>query len=167
MKWQKRQSDLKRPRVEIAYDIEVYGREQQVELPFVMGVMADLSGDGASDLPPIEDRTFVSVDAATLDQRMRDVAPCLRLHVEDHLTGSGTMPVQLTFERMDDYRPDSVARQVPALTQLLEAREQLALLLTYMDGKAGAEQLLARLIADEQAISELSQAPDISTEQRA
>lgn len=158
MNWQKKQSDSKRPRVEISYDIEVYGREQQVELPFVMGVMADLSGDGAGALPSLEEREFLSIDAATLDQRMRDAAPRLHLSVPDHLAGTGNMTVDLAFNRIDDFRPDAVARQVPALARLLEAREQLALLLTYMDGKAGAEEILAQLVADDRLLDEVAAA---------
>ena len=134
----------------------MYGRERQVELPFVMGVMADLSGDAAPDLPPLEDRDFLSIDAATLDQRMRDAAPRLRLSVPDHLLGEGMMTVDLAFNEIDDFRPDAVARQVPVLAELLSAREQLALLLTYMDGKAGAEELLERLIADDTLLAEVS-----------
>jgi type VI secretion system protein ImpB len=140
-------------RVQIDYDVEMYGRQHSVELPFVMGVMADLSGHGAAFLPPLDERQLLDIDATDFDHRIREIGARLNLRIPDHLTGEGLLDVDLSFGRIDDFRPDAVARQVPALARLLRAREQLALLLTYMDGKAGAEQLLNRLIRDRELLA--------------
>ncbi|KTT20558.1 type VI secretion system contractile sheath small subunit [Pseudacidovorax intermedius] len=155
-----RNSGERTARVQIDYDIEMYGQQQSVELPFVMGVMADLSGHGGAFLPPLDERSFVDIDASNFDHCMRDIGPTLALQVPDHLGGQPAMQVDLSFGRIDDFRPDAVARQVPALARLLRAREQLALLLTYMDGKAGAEQLLNQLIHDRDLLAATAAEPD-------
>ena len=136
------------PRVQIEYDVELYGARQKMQLPFVMGVMADLSGQPAEPLPPVADRAFLEIDVDNFDDRLQAMAPRVAFHVPDRLSGGGELPVDLTFESMDDFSPEAVARRVPALQALLEARTRLKDLLTYMDGKVGAEDLLARVLAD-------------------
>lgn len=138
------------PRVHITYQ-DPYEANKQVELPFVMGVMADLSGN-ASDVakPPMADRKFVNVDMDNLDDYMASIQPTVQFRTENRLgDNSGEqMGVKLSFTKMADFEPGAIARQVPALNALLEAREQLANLQRYMDGKVAAEQRLRELLSN-------------------
>lgn len=136
------------PRVQIEYDVEVYGAEKKVQLPFVMGVMADLSGNPADPLAPVADRKFLEVDVDNFDARMKAMKPRVAMQVPNSLTGEGNLSVDITFENMDDFTPDAVARKVDSLSKLLDARQQLQNLVTYMDGKGGAEELIGKLIND-------------------
>ena len=136
------------PRVQIEYDVELYGAEKKVQLPFVMGVMSDLSGKPETPLEPVSERKFMEFDIDNLDARMKAIRPRASFEVENTLTGEGNLKVDLTFESMDDFSPGAVARKVDALRKLLEARNQLANLVTYMDGKNGAEELLAKVLED-------------------
>jgi type VI secretion system protein ImpB len=136
------------PRVQIEYDVELYGAEKKVQLPFVMGVLADLSGKPAQPLAPVDDRKFLDIDVDNFDSRMKALKPRAAFQVPNTLTGEGNINVELTFESMDDFSPAAVARKVDALSKLLEAREQLSNLITYMDGKSGAEDLVAKLLQD-------------------
>ena len=136
------------PRVQIEYDVEEYGSEKKIQLPFVMGVLADLSGKPASgeELPSVDERKFLEIDVDNFDARMKAMKPRVSFVVPNTLTGEDNLPIELTFESMDDFSPAAIARKVDALKQLLDAREQLSNLLTYMDGKSGAEKLLAELL---------------------
>jgi len=136
------------PRVQIEYDVELYGAEKKVQLPFVMGVLADLSGKPVDPLAPVADRKFLEFDVDNFNTRMKAIKPRAAFQVENTLTGEGQMNVELTFENMDDFSPAAVARKVDALNKLLEARTQLSNLVTYMDGKGGAEELLAKVLED-------------------
>jgi type VI secretion system protein ImpB len=136
------------PRVQIEYDVELYGAEKKIQLPFVMGVLADLSGKPAQPLPPVDERKFLDIDVDNFDSRMKALKPRAAFQVPNTLTGEGNINVELTFESMDDFSPAAVARKVDALSKLLEAREQLSNLITYMDGKSGAEELVSKLLAD-------------------
>lgn len=136
------------PRVQIEYDVELYGAEKKVQLPFVMGVMADLSGKPEEPLPPVEQRKLLEVSVDNFDERLKAMKPRIALQVPNTLTGEGNLPVAITFESMADFSPAAVATKVDALRALLEARQQLANLLTYMDGKSGAESLISRLLQD-------------------
>ena len=136
------------PRVQIEYDVELYGAEKKIQLPFVMGVLADLSGKPAEPLSPVADRKFLDIDVDNFDSRMKALKPRAAFQVPNTLTGEGNINVELTFESMDDFSPAAVARKVDALNKLLEARQQLANLITYMDGKTGAEELVAQLLQD-------------------
>jgi len=136
------------PRVQIEYDVELYGAEKKIQLPFVMGVLADLSGKPIEPLPPVADRKFLEIDIDNFDSRMKALKPRAAFQVPNTLTGEGNMNVELTFESMDDFSPSAVARKVDALNKLLEAREQLSNLITYMDGKSGAEDLVSKLLQD-------------------
>ena len=123
------------PRVQIEYDVELYGAEKKVQLPFVMGVMSDLSGKPSEPLPPVADRKFLEVDVDNFDSRMKSMKPRAAFQVPNTLTGEGNVAVDITFESMDDFSPAAVARKVDALSKLLEARQQLSNLITYMDGQ--------------------------------
>jgi type VI secretion system protein ImpB len=136
------------PRVQIEYDVELYGAEKKIQLPFVMGVLADLSGKPAQPLAPVDERKFLDIDVDNFDSRMKALKPRAAFQVPNTLTGEGNINVELTFESMDDFSPAAVARKVDALSKLLEAREQLSNLITYMDGKSGAEELVAKLLQD-------------------
>jgi len=136
------------PRVQIEYDVELYGAEKKIQLPFVMGVLADLSGKPADPLAPVADRKFLEIDVDNFDSRMKALKPRVAFQVPNTLTGEGNMSVELTFDSMDDFTPAAVARKIDALGKLLETREQLANLITYMDGKSGAEELVSKLLND-------------------
>jgi type VI secretion system protein ImpB len=136
------------PRVQIEYDVELYGAEKKIQLPFVMGVLADLSGKPTEPLAPVADRKFLEIDVDNFDSRMKALKPRAAFQVPNTLTGEGNLSVELTFESMDDFSPAAIAGKVDALNKLLEARKQLANLITYMDGKSGAEDLVAKLLQD-------------------
>src|SRR3954467_5492144 len=135
------------PRVQIEYDLELYGAEKKVNLPFVMGVMADLSGKPSEALPAVADRKFLEIDVDNFDDRLKSMKPRVAFQVPNTLTGEGNLPVDITFESMADFSPAAIARKVEGLNKLLEARTQLANLITYMDGKTGAEELIAKVLA--------------------
>jgi len=144
------------PRVQIEYDVELYGAEKKIQLPFVMGVLADLSGKPAEPLAPVADRKFLEFDVDNFDARMKAMKPRAAFEVENTLTGEGNLKVELTFEKMDDFSPAAIARKVDALDKLLEARTQLTNLVTYMDGKGGAEELLAKVLDDPALLKSLA-----------
>jgi type VI secretion system protein ImpB len=145
------------PRVQIEYEVELYGAQKKVQVPFVMGVLADLSGDSAEPLAAVDDRKFLSVDIDNFDERMKSMKPRVSLRVPNTLTGEGELPIDITFESMEDFSPAAVARKVDALSKLLEARTQLANLVTYMDGKSGAEELIAKVLNDPALLKSLAE----------
>ena len=147
------------PRVQIEYDVEVYGAQKKVQVPFVMGVMSDLSGANNAELPAIEDRKAMEIAVDNFDQRLQSMKPRVSFSVPNTLTGEGNLNVDVTFESMDDFSPAAVARKVAPVAKLLEARTQLANLATYMDGKAGAEKLIAQAINDPALLQSLASAP--------
>jgi len=147
------------PRVQIEYDVEIYGADKTVQLPFVMGVFSDLSGKPAEPLPPVAERKFLEVDVDNFDERLKSMKPRVAFQVPNTLTGEGNLPVEITFESMDDFSPGAIANKVPSLNQLLAARRQLSNLLTYMDGKVGAEELLAKVLSDPSVMQALCAAP--------
>lgn len=144
------------PRVQIEYDVEVYGAQKKVQLPFVMGVMADLSGKPSEPLAPVADRKFLEIDVDNFDSRMKSMKPRVAFQVPNTLTGEGNLSVDLTFESMDDFSPAAIAQKVDGLKQLLEARQQLSNLVTYMDGKTNAEELVAKVLKDPALLQSLA-----------
>src|SRR5690348_10684426 len=108
------------PRVQIEYDVEVYGAEKKIQLPFVMGVMANLSGRPAEALPDVVERKFLDIDVDNFDQRLKAMKPRVAFQVPNTLTGEGNVMVDITFESMDDFSPGAVARKVDSLRKLLE-----------------------------------------------
>jgi type VI secretion system protein ImpB len=147
------------PRVQIEYDVELYGAEKKVQLPFVMGVLADLSGKPAEPLAPVADRKMLEIDVDNFDERLKSMKPRVAFQVPNTLTGEGNLNVELTFERMEDFSPAAVAQKVDSLNKLLQARNQLSNLLTYMDGKSGAEELIANALKDPTLLQALAAAP--------
>lgn len=145
------------PRVHISYE-DPYDAEREVELPFVMAVLSDLSGnDPGVDKPDVADRTFLEFDMDNFDQRMAAIAPGMSFRVDNKLGDDSDekLSVNLHFKKMEDFGPAAVARQVPATAKLLEAREQLANLLRYMDGKVAATDQLKALLDDPQLMASL------------
>lgn len=147
------------PRVQIEYDVELYGAEKKVQLPFVMGVMSDLAGKSEVPQPGIADRKFLEIDVDNFDSRMKAMKPRAAFSVKNTLSGEGNLPVDLTFESMDDFSPAAIARKVEPLAKLLEARNELSNLMTYMDGKPGAEELMAKAISNPELLKSLAAAP--------
>lgn len=147
------------PRVQIEYDVELFGAQKKVQVPFVMGVMSDLSGANNAELPGVEERKALEIDVDNFDSRLHAMKPRVTFAVPNTLTGEGNLSVDVTFESMDDFSPAAVARRVAPIAKLLEARTQLANLSTYMDGKAGAEKLIADAIRDPALLQSLTSAP--------
>lgn len=147
------------PRVQIEYDVELYGAQKKVQLPFVMGVMADLSGNPAEALPGVGERKFLEIDVDNFNDRLKAMKPRVAMQVPNTLTGEGNLSVDITFESMDDFSPAAIARKVEPLRELLEARTQLANLLTYMDGKSGAEELIQNALNNPALLQSLASAP--------
>ncbi len=153
------------PRVQIEYDVEVYGAEKKAQIPFVMGVMADLAGNPADEQPSLDDRKMMEIDVDNFDSRMKAQKPRAAFTVPNTLTGEGDLKVDITFENLDDFSPGAVARKVAGLDKLLDARTQLANLVTYMDGKAGAEELITKALQDDTLLQALaSKAAEASAE---
>lgn len=152
------------PRVQIEYDVEIYGSERKIQLPFVMGVMADLVGQPTEPQPEVTERKFLEVDIDNFDERMKSMKPHLAYHVDNTLTGEGKLGVDLTFNSMDDFLPDAIVRRVAPLNELLEARTQLSNLLSYMDGKNGAEALIAEVLKNPALLKSLSAAKQPASE---
>jgi type VI secretion system protein ImpB len=146
------------PRVHITYE-DPYDAERLIELPFVMGVLSDLSGNSSAvEKPRVEDRKFLDFDMDNFDSRMAAIQPGVTMRVANKLSDAAPdekMSINLKFEKMADLTPVAVARQVPATAKLLEAREQLANLLRYMDGKVAAEDQLKKLLRDPQLMASL------------
>jgi type VI secretion system protein ImpB len=145
------------PRVHISYE-DPYDAERKVELPFVMGVMSDLSGNNSSvEKPELADRKFLEFDMDNFENRMAAIDPGVTFKAENKLgDGQGEkLSVNLNFKKMEDFTPAKVAQQVPATAKLLEARQQLSNLLRYMDGKVDAEEQIKKLLADPQLMATL------------
>lgn len=146
------------PRVHIEYEVETFGAKEKISLPFVMGVMSDLSGKSHVEKKTLDQRKFLDVDMDNFEERMAAIAPRAAFQVDNTLTGEGKMSVDLTFTKMGDFSPGEVAKNVPALAKLLEARQQLNDLMLYMDGKDGAQELLDRVLKDPDLMKSLAAA---------
>lgn len=148
------------PRVHIEYEVELYGAQKKVNLPFVAGVLADLSGKPAEALPKVNDRKFLEVDIDNFDDRLKSMKPRVSFQVPNTLTADGgNLAVDVTFESMQDFSPAAVAAKIGPLQKLLEARKQLDNLLTYMDGKSDAQDLVGKVLADPALLKSLAAAP--------
>ncbi|MDR2663481.1 MAG: type VI secretion system contractile sheath small subunit [Treponema sp.] len=145
------------PRVQIEYDVELNGAEKKVDLPFVMGVISDLSGKPAEPLARVEERQLLEINSENFDDRLKAIKPRVAFTVPDVVSGKGNIPIEMTFESMADFSPAAVTAKVDGIKQLLEARQQLANLLSYMDGKQGAEDLLNNILKDPALLKALAQ----------
>lgn len=145
------------PRVQIEYDVELYGSQKKVELPFVTGVMSDLSGHRKHPLPAVEERKFLTFDQDNFDTRMKAIKPGLKFYVDNALTDEGgLLDIELEFTSMDDFSPGAVARRIPQMNTLLQARARLAELMTYMDGKTSAEEMVKQLLEKPELLQRLA-----------
>jgi type VI secretion system protein ImpB len=152
------------PRVQIEYDVELYGAEKKVQLPFVMGVVSDLAGTSNKPQPLVADRKFLEISVDNFDERLKAIEPRVTLQVPNTLTGEGNVGIDIAFESLEDFSPGAIAKKVPALNELLQARTQLANLITYMDGKTGAEELIAKVLKNPALLQTLAAAPKPASE---
>jgi type VI secretion system protein ImpB len=156
---------VRRPRVQITYDVETNGAMQKVELPFVMGIMADLSGMPANPLPAMKDRKFVNIDRDNFNDVLAKAAPRLAFRVDNKLSGENSqMNVELNFKHMEDFDPANVARQIPALREMLEMRHRLSQLLTKMEGNDKLEAMLADILSNTEKAAALAKEMGIEPE---
>ena len=155
------------PRVHIEYEVETYGSREKVELPFITGVLSDLSGKSEVAKKELAERDFVEFDVDNFQDRMKAIAPRAAFVVDNTLTGEGKLGVDLTFKSMNDFSPGRIAEMVPALKTLLDARQELSDLMTYMDGKDGAQGLLEKVLKDPELMKALSSAPKPADEPKA
>jgi len=140
---------VRKPRVHITYDVETEGAVEVKELPFVMGVMGDFSGDPTEPLKPLRDRKFIQIDRDNFDQVMQRMSPGLKLRVENTLKDDGsTLPVDLKFESMEDFEPGRIVQQVEPLRRLMETRTKLRDLMTKADSSEQLETLLEQVLQD-------------------
>ena len=149
--------------MQIEYDVEDYGSNKKVQLPFVVGVMADLLGNQTEPPAKIEDRKFLEFDHDNFNNRMRAMKPRVATSVPNKITGEGSMGVDITFKSMDDFSPSAIANNVEPLRKLLSARKRLADLIAYMDGRGEAETLLAAALKDPAKLRELASSLGTST----
>lgn len=147
----------RRPRVHLTYDVQVGDAIEMKELPFVVGVLADLSGKPEESLPRLIDRKFIEISRDNFDKVLAGMKPRLAFQVENTLQGDGTkMNVELKFNNLDDFSPERVARQIKPLEKLLEARGRLANLVNKMDGNDKLEDLLRDVASNTDALKTLS-----------
>jgi type VI secretion system protein ImpB len=150
------------PRVQIQYELETNGAKKLVELPFIVGVMSDLAGKSDSEeaTKKLDNRKFMEIDIDNFDKRMAAIRPKVSFQVDNALSGEGTLPVSIEFQSMDDFQPLKVASKVDGLKELIEVRTQLAALKTYMDGKGKAEDLINKILDDENLLKAIAEAPN-------
>ena len=145
------------PRVHITYDVEVGGAIENKELPFVLGVLGDFSGQPDEPLPRVKDRKLIEIDRDNFDQVLAAMKPRLSYRVDNKLTNDGSkMGVELRFKSMDDFHPDNVVQQVEPLRKLVSARQRLSDLLSKMDGNDKLESILNEIASDTSAQAQLS-----------
>ena len=165
---QHRLDRVRRPRVQITYDVETNGALQKVELPFVVGVLADLSGQPNVALPPLKERKAVNIDRDNFNEILDKAAPRVYAQVENKLTGDADkkLGVELKFHSMEDFEPANVAKQVEPLKELLRMRHELTQLLTKMEGNEKLDQLLSEVISSSETAKSLAEKMGLSTEEK-
>jgi len=148
---------VRKPRVHIKYEVETDGAQVERELPFIVGVMGDFSGNPTAPLRPFKERKFVQIDRDNFNDVMTRIAPELNIRVDNKIADDGSeMAVQLKFKSMDDFEPGQIAQQVPALKKLLDTRNQLRDLITKVDRSAELEGLLERVLQNDAELKDLS-----------
>jgi len=154
-------SRVRPPRVQISYDVEIGDAIEKKELPFVVGVLADLAGKPAEALPPLRQRKFVSIDRDNFNEVLEATAPRLAFQVQNRLTDEDSkINVELNFSHMDDFNPENLVRQVEPLRKLMEARERLSDLLSKLDGNDQLEQLLKEVVENSDQLKEIQEATE-------
>jgi type VI secretion system protein ImpB len=163
---QKRLERVRPPRVQLSYDVEIGDAIEQKELPFVVGVLGDFSGNPKEPLPKLRDRKFVNVDLDNFDEVMQGMAPRATYRVQNELTPEGgEFAVDMTFEKLDDFRPEAVVQKVEPLRQLLEARTKLADLRNKLAGNEKLEDILNDVLTSTEKLAALSKAATPATEE--
>lgn len=152
------------PRVQITYDVETGGAVEKKELPMVVGLLSDLSGQPLNPLPKFKERRFVEIDRDNFNEVMSKIAPRLDLSVPDTLKGEGNIKVELNFTEFDHFHPESIVAQVPRLAKLLEARQQLRDLLGKLDGNDELDALLENIVQNSEELKQLKDSQDGSTD---
>lgn len=148
---------VRKPRVHIKYEVETEGAVIEKELPFVVGVMGDFSGDPTTPQRPFGERKFIQIDRDNFDDVMKRLAPGLNIRVENTIEGEGKeMSVQLKFDKLDDFEPGAIVEQVPALKSLLDARNELRDLLSKADRSEDLETLLERILQNQSELKKLA-----------
>lgn len=148
---------VRKPRVHLTYEVETNGVQMKKELPFVVGVMGDYSGDNTENRKALKERKFVQIDRENFNEAMDKVNPTLNLQVENTLAGDGSkIAVNLDFHTMDDFSPEAIVEQVPALKKLLAARSKLRDLLSKADRSEELENVLEDILKNTDHITELS-----------
>ncbi|OUW01366.1 MAG: type VI secretion system-associated protein [Betaproteobacteria bacterium TMED156] len=143
------------PRVQITYDVEIGDAIEKRELPFVVGLMSDLSGDPATPLPKLRDRRFVEIDRDNFNDVMSKISPRLDLKVVDSMKGEGDLKIELEFKEFDDFHPEAIVKQIPRLAKLLEARQNLRDLLSKLDGNDELNELLTDVVVKDKELKEV------------
>ncbi|MGI1678144.1 MAG: type VI secretion system contractile sheath small subunit [Cellvibrionaceae bacterium] len=161
----KKLNRVRKPRVHISYDVETEGATVQKELPFVVGVMGDFSGDPTAPLKPLKDRRFVQIDRDNFDEVLKSMTPGLQLKVKNTIAGDDSeFAVNLKFESMDDFEPAAIVNQVEPLKKLLDTRNKLRDLSTKADRSEELESILERVLNNEADLNELAEAVGVDKE---
>ena len=143
------------PRVQITYDVEIGDAIEKKELPFVVGLMSDLSGDSAEPLPKLRDRRFVEIDRDNFNEVMEKITPRLDLKVSDVMKGEGDLKIVLDFKEFGDFHPEAIVKKIPRLAKLLEARQNLRDLLSKLDGNDELNDLLSDVVGKSKELKEV------------
>ncbi len=155
----KKLNRVRKPRVHISYDVETEGSVQQKELPFVVGVMGDFSGDPTAPLKPLKDRRFVQIDKENFNEVLKSMSPGLNLKVDNTLSdGDEQLAVDLKFEKMSDFEPESIVNQIEPLKKLLDARNKLRDLSTKADRSEELEEIIEKVLNNEADLNDLASA---------
>ena len=150
------------PRVQITYDVEIGDAIEKKELPFVVGLMSDLSGDSAEPLPKLRDRRFVEIDRDNFNEVMEKITPRLDLKVSDVMKGEGDLKIVLDFKEFGDFHPEAIVKKIPRLAKLLEARQNLRDLLSKLDGNDELNDLLSDVVGKSKELKEVKAEVDAS-----
>ncbi|WP_373500433.1 type VI secretion system contractile sheath small subunit [Desulfococcus sp.] len=154
---------VRSPRVHITYDVEIGDAIEMKEIPFVVGVLADLTGKPEEPLPKLKDRKFIEIDRDNFNNVMEGMAPRLAYRVENRLTGDGSkMAVDLRFKNIDDFHPEKVAEQIDPLRKLVETRGRLSELLTKLDGNDRLDELLQDVLSNTESLQKLGEAAGVA-----
>ena len=148
---------VRRPRVQITYDVETNGAMVKTELPFVVGVLADLSGQPKDKLPALKQRKVVSVDRDNFNSVLEKATPRVAMKVDNKISGDGKLGVELNFKHIDDFEPARVAEQVGPLRELLEMRQRLTQLMSKMEGNDKLEELRGQVLNSTEAAKKLAE----------
>ena len=143
------------PRVQITYDVEIGDAIEKKELPFVVGLLADLSGDQVDSKPKLRDRRFVEIDRDNFNEVMAKISPKVGVKIPDVLKGDGELKIDLEFRKFDDFHPESIVKQVPRLEKLLLARQYLRDLVAKLDGNDELNTVLSEIAASQDEVKKL------------